>query len=898
MAGAVSFLGFGSGQDYTTMISAMVNVRRMGHVQPLQVWESQWLTKLNSISNIDSALSSFYSTVQGMDRVSEFVTRSCSSSDESVFSATATSAAVLGAHSIIVNQLARSETEVHHGIQNSIKYHSGVTDQTESINNSGDAATGIMGETFTITAIEGAAGNITLNLADDPGATYTSEVTDITCLDKSELEQGNYFIISSAEADYYVWYDLDGTSSDDPALEGYTGIRVDISGDTTAAEVAASTAAAIDLVDDFGAPVPGGATLTVTNTGGGYVTDAADSSGSASTGFTVGVTVQGTDQVRISYAAGVMTVGILDGSTTQQEISDAIAGHELIDTVVPDAPESAWTLGGNGGADDTVTLAEGADGETKTFKYTYNGSTRIIDLAYHGTLVDLKDAINADAGNPGVTAKIITSGGQDHLSLVEDTPDGAKSILIDPDSDMTLDGTDGTVSFTVDAHTEVINASGSDKIFQLQFSDNAAVDITVPTGTTLEGLRDLINNTGVGIQAWILNDGGEGSDAQHLVLSGENTGDDYTIILNSGGTTTLDGANDTEDFTNGAGVFEETSSAQNSQIRVDGYPSSSWIERTDNQISDVIEGVSLSLIDTGTVTVTVSSDNDAIIEKVEEFREAFNSVRASILSATGYNEDTSSAGSLLGNYAVQLVKSRLDNIVSGAVPGFQESDDTYINLQQLGFYTDVEEGSETEGLLLLDTSRLSDALADDPDLVAQFFSACFDGATNDSQISFYSSLDTATPGIYDVEVNTDILKGRFQLEDGDWSDWYNLSGSSGDYYLTGTSGPERGIALHITYASGTGTHSTELSLKNGVATELARELENLVSASGPLNTLENNYNDIIDNIEDKIADEERRLVKYEEMLTERFVRLDTYMNRMTQIGSSFASMLGTMSTNS
>ncbi len=634
--------------------------------------------------------------------------------------------------------------------------------------------------------------------------------------------------------------------------------------------------------------------MTVTNADGGYVTDAADSSGSPATGFTIATTIQGADRVRVSYGAGVMTVEILDGTTTQEEISDEIARHELIDTVVPNDTEAAWTLGGDGGADDTVDLTGGADGETKTFKYSYDGTTREINAAYHGTLVDLKDAINADGGNPGVTAKIVTSGGQDHLVLVETTPDETKSIIIDPDSDMTLDGSDGATDFTDNAFTETINAGGSDKIFQIKYGSDDAVDITVPTGTTLEELRDLINNTDMGVRAWVLDDGGTGSGATHLVLSGENTGDDYAIELNSGAGTTLDGANDTEDFTDGAGVFTETASAQNAQIRMDGYPPAGWIERTTNSISDVIEGLNLTLVDTGTVTVTVSTDKDAIMDKVEDFRQAFNNVRSEIQKVTRYDSETGRAGSLLGNYAVQIIKSRLDALVTNSAPGFKDSEDAYINLQQLGFHTDTDEGSDTQGLLLLDTSELSDALDSDPDTVAGLFSAYFAGLTDDNQMSFYSSLDTATPGIYDVEVNTDTEQGRFRLEGGDWSDWVVLSGGSGDYYLTGTSEPEKGIALHISYASGTGTHSTELKLKNGVMTELSRELADLVSSSGPLSTIDDNYNDIIDNIEDKIVDEERRLLLYEEMLLARFARLDSAMSRITQMGNAFASMVSAL----
>lgn len=671
MSGTISFPGLSTSQDFASVMEAMVDLRRNARVAPLEEWKTSWETKLETIDTVDSTLSAFYTEARGMDRISEFMVRSAASSDEDVLSATASSDATVGTHTVLVNQLAKAEVEVHRGIQNGIQYHSGVDDKTASINDSG--------------------------------------------------------------------------------------------------------------VD-------------------------------------------------------------------------------------------------------------------KTFKYSYDGSTRTLTVADGDSLEDLRDAINADGANPGVTAKIVTSGDEDHLVLVETTPDPANEILVDPDDDMTLDGSSGTTDLTASAFTQTVNASGSDQVFALQYGSDAAVEITVPTGTTLSGLKDLIDAEDMGIRASLLNDGGSGTGAVHLVLTGEDTGEDYAITLNPGAATTLDGTSDTEDFTDLLGVFTASVSAQDAQVRVDGYPSSGWIERAGNTLTDVIEGLTLSLVDTGTATVTTTTDAEAIVEKVQAFTEAFNAVRTAIREATYYDSETGEKGTLLGNYAMQIVKSRLDSFFSGAAPGFRDPDDAYSTLQQVGFSTDATEGSETQGLLLLDTDALEEALADDPDAVANLFSAYLDGSTDDSQIAFYSTLYTATPGIYDVEVDTDTGQGRFRLEGGDWGAWYALSGSSGDYYLTGTSGPEKGVGLHVTYGSGTGTHSAEFRLKSGVVTSLSGELENLLGTSGPLVTLTANYNDILDNIDARIEEEERRLDLYEEALTLRFARLDKYLSQMTSLSSMITAMTPKSST--
>ncbi len=660
MAGTISFPGMSSSQDFNSIIDALVAARRKARIEPLENWQTTWEEKRGVISEIDSTLSSFYTTVRSMDRLSEFLVRQASSSATSVLSASASSESLTGTHSIVVNQLAQAENEVHAGIQNSIQYHGGVASAAASINDSG---------------------------------------TD------------------------------------------------------------------------------------------------------------------------------------------------------------------------------------------KTFKFSYDGSTYSVNISTGQNLSNLVSSINGLGA--GVTAKVVTADGQDHLVLVETTPDTSKAIVIDPDSDMTLDGTDSTVDLTASTFTQTINANGDTKVFQIKYGTDAAFDISVPTGTTVTGLRNLINAVGIGVTASVLDDGGTGSGAMHLVLRGENTGAEYAIVLNSGSGTTLDGTSDTENFT--AGVFTQTASAQDSQIRIDGFPSGSWISRSTNVISDAIDGITLTLAGTGSATITVTTDTESIIGKVEEFKDAFNAVRSAILKATKYDSETGETGSLLGNYALQIIKVRLDALASGAAPGFLDPDDTYVNLQQLGFSTDAQDGSETEGLLILDSSILSSALASNPDAVADLFASYLDGLTDSTEISFSSSLYTATAGAYDVEIDTDAGQGRFRLEGGDWGEWLALSGSSGNYSLTGLSGPERGIALSVKLAAGTGTHTAQLRLKNGVIAEMGRELENMLSSDGPLNTLDTNYAEIESNIEKRVSEEERRLDLYEEMLQQRFARLDSYITTMTQIGNFLTS---------
>jgi len=146
----------------------------------------------------------------------------------------------------------------------------------------------------------------------------TAEVTDVTCLAKASISNGDYFTISSPTVDYYVWYDTDGTATD-PNVSGKTGIEVTITPDTTAAEVATRTATAINAVGGagtiFSVPAPTSDTITITNVAVGASTNAA----AGTSGFTMATTVQGgtatSHPLEGLLARGTLTFGT-DGSIT------------------------------------------------------------------------------------------------------------------------------------------------------------------------------------------------------------------------------------------------------------------------------------------------------------------------------------------------------------------------------------------------------------------------------------------------------------------------------------------------------------------------------------------------------------------------------------------------------
>jgi len=400
--------------------------------------------------------------------------------------------------------------------------------------------------------------------------------------------------------------------------------------------------------------------------------------------------------------------------------------------------------------------------------------------------------------------------------------------------------------------------------------------INVPAGTKLSQLAQLINNDAQnpGVTASVLDDGSGTATAFHLILAGNSTGAGYTI---TGISHTLD--NFAAGGTTGGG-FSQTRTALNAQFKIDGYPASGWIERSSNTVGDAITGVSFSLAATGSATITIATDTEAIKTKITDFVAAFNEVRTYIKEITSYNTDTNEAGILLGNYGVDTIKNRLNAIINSSPTGFRDGYDTYTTLMQLGISTDADNGSETEGLLTIDTAALDEALSENPQAVAELFSEYFSGRSAHAKIVYESHIDGITEaGTYEIRFTAGSPPtGQMRLKG--TTDWHNATWDNTAQTLTGSDGyPEAGLVVKITDTSISFTG--EVDLMRGIAGDLKYELDLLTdSDEGPLAILEKNYNDIIDSAEDKIAYEEKRIALYEQRLKERYARLEATLTEL------------------
>ncbi|WP_028862515.1 flagellar filament capping protein FliD [Psychromonas aquimarina] len=268
------------------------------------------------------------------------------------------------------------------------------------------------------------------------------------------------------------------------------------------------------------------------------------------------------------------------------------------------------------------------------------------------------------------------------------------------------------------------------------------------TNNSLEGMRDAINEGDYSVKASIINDGSN----YRLVLTNKETGEKNGIEL-----TAVDPLGDPIPAGEGLDRFTysasdknltETSVAQDAKITMDGI----IITRDSNEITSVIEGVTLNLngeTEAGkTVKLNITGDTSKVEDQVNAFVENYNRTISKMNELTVYNGEGASNGILNGDATVRNVQSLLRGVLNTQVDHIEGSVHSFADLGIL---------TKRDGTLELDATKFADVLKNDMDGVADFFTAT--GAATDSQINFDSSSSLTKPGTYAVEVTQIATQG-------------------------------------------------------------------------------------------------------------------------------------------
>ncbi|WP_027721673.1 flagellar filament capping protein FliD [Maridesulfovibrio zosterae] len=437
-----------------------------------------------------------------------------------------------------------------------------------------------------------------------------------------------------------------------------------------------------------------------------------------------------------------------------------------------------------------------------------------------------------------------------------------------------------------DAATSI---ASSDSSITLSYSGKD-ITIAIAAGTTAQELIDQINSNAEcdgKINASLVSDGTN----YHLKFAGEDTGKDNAIVIKD--LSALDSVNPA-DFTN-------TQTAQNAQIKIDGYPSGAneWMERASNSLDDVIDNMTVALnstTDGDGVTIGVTYDTAAMTETIESFVSSVNQILYDVLDLTGaLDTGADDEGTFyLKDSSLGMVNSQIKNVLSTMGVGFQRYDsdtgegDLFTTLSTIGISTDSDEGSSTFGQLEIDYDELEEALSEDPKAVAMLFAASGEAKSSNSSVQILSTISGLTSGgEYDVEYTVSGGAITSATING------NEMKINGSTLLAQSDSDANGLYLQITDLTD-GTYSSTVTIQQGKCGQLADLCTAMTDVdSGAVPLLIESYETLTGKLEDEIYDEEARLDSLESSLTRKYAALDEMLSYYTGLQSQLETTLST-----
>lgn len=235
---------------------------------------------------------------------------------------------------------------------------------------------------------------------------------------------------------------------------------------------------------------------------------------------------------------------------------------------------------------------------------------------------------------------------------------------------------------------------------------SSAVTITIGAGeTSLSAIRDKINSAGAGVTASLVTD----ASGTRLSLRSQATGSENGFRI-SVAETSPDGDEATGLSALGYDASAATSpmarnmTAANAELTVNGIALSS----ASNTLTDVVDGLTLSLIKpTGSaVDVSVDTDTPSVKTAITEFVTAFNTLAGFIRAQTAYNADSKTGGALQGDQSTLSLQSQLRAVLNQG----STASSTWSRLSDIGLTM------KSDGTLETNATKLDNALGNLPEL--------------------------------------------------------------------------------------------------------------------------------------------------------------------------------------
>ena len=228
-----------------------------------------------------------------------------------------------------------------------------------------------------------------------------------------------------------------------------------------------------------------------------------------------------------------------------------------------------------------------------------------------------------------------------------------------------------------------------------------AIDVAVgPPAKSLAEVRDMINSANAGITATVLTDATGARLVFRSTATGAENGFKVSVTDTDGNNVDTSGLSALAyDSSVGVVTMGQALAAANASALINSVPVSS----TSNTLSNIVDGMTLTLKKETTAAVEVSTapDKEAIKKKVEAFVTAYNDLNKELVAHTKYDAASKTGGTLQGDSAAVSLRAAL----RATLRGNSGASTMFTRLADIGF--DVKQ----DGSITLDNGKLENAVA-------------------------------------------------------------------------------------------------------------------------------------------------------------------------------------------
>ena len=390
----------------------------------------------------------------------------------------------------------------------------------------------------------------------------------------------------------------------------------------------------------------------------------------------------------------------------------------------------------------------------------------------------------------------------------------------------------------------------------IQIGSSSPVTINITSGSSsLSDIATAIDQANAGVSASVLFDG----SSYHLVLTSDSTGTANAFTVS--GTGALAGLS----YHTGADDLSVVQGAANASFSLNNIA----ITSGSNTIKGVIAGLTLTLAGSGSATVSVSQNTQALDSAAQGVVQALNQTLTTINQETAFTA-ASGGGPLLGDVGVEeLQQSILDSLTQQLGVGSAAGSSSFNSLSSVGFQ--ITSG----GTVTLDNSTFQTAAQTNYAAVASLLGAV--GVANNPNVTV-NDIVSAPAGSYAVDVvsnNNGVVSGSIN--------GLAASGTGGTLVVTAP-GSLFGLSLQIqpgvTGDLGSVTISQGLfgSLSSVVNAALASGSGGVVGQISSLNTTISSMNTQITALQKEATAETQEL-------TNQFDAAEATLNQLTTVSS-------------